>query len=355
MYRHGMSELKIDMLWGQCRLKVAKWRCPVDKLVVTSYPAGMDQSGLSPEVLKRCLDLSTRLPYREGHDALRIQGLDLGLSRCERLSQRYAQKVVECLEQWVSEVEGFKDAPYKQPESYVVQVDGVMVIEQDKPSKGSCEGREVKQVLVHPLGDSSHKEHIAQAVTSEDFEAWTRALLGQVGVTKQDHLSGLGDGASWIDESFASLGVKQRILDVYHATNYLDTLMKALGYDEHKREAERASWCRGDINARVWLKHHVSDTHPDTSAWSQEALSALNYLNKRLDQMDYWSFREQGYPIGSGAVEGANKSVVGARMKRSGMRWSKEGVNRMAAMRSLQTTANPWIDFHTTRLQAFNL
>ncbi|MDQ3398620.1 MAG: hypothetical protein M3511_12790 [Deinococcota bacterium] len=354
MYRHGYSEVLVKLLWGDCRLRIAKWRCGRDGLVVTAYPAGMDRSGLSPEVLKRCLDLNTRLPYREGHEALSIQGLDVGLSRCERLSQRYGEIVVETLEQWVSDKQVLEADPYELPKGYVIELDGVMVMEQDKPVEGQCEGREVKQALVHPLGDSSRKEHIAQALTSDDFEAWTQALLKQAGVKKQDYLIGIADGSAWIDEAFASLGVKQRILDVFHATLYLDTVMKALGYDESTRQAQRASWYRGDIDARVWLKHHVEAKQHDTSTWPQQALSALSYLDKRLDQMDYWSFREKGYPIGSGAIEGANKSVVGARMKRSGMRWSKQGINRMAAMRSLQTTANPWLDFHSTRLAAFN-
>lgn len=167
------------------------------------------------------------------------------------------------------------------------------------------------------MGDSKHKHHIAQALPSSDFEAWTHALLKQVGVNKQDQLIGVGDGAGWIDDAFAALGVKQRNLDVYHATDYLDTVMNVLGYDEATREAERASWCREDINARVWLKHHLRESQADTSSWTDEARGALNYLYKRLDQMDYWSFREQGYPLGSGAIEGANKSVIGARMKRS--------------------------------------
>jgi hypothetical protein len=41
-------------------------------------------------------------------------------------------------------------------------------------------------------------------------------------------------------------------LDVYHATLYLDKVMLALGWDVEKRRAERCSWLRGDINAKVW-------------------------------------------------------------------------------------------------------
>ena len=354
MYRHGHSHIPVKMIWGDCRLRVAKWRCAKDRLVVTVYPERLDGSGLSPESLKRCLDLSTRLPFREALEALKIQDMEISRGRHERLSQGYGKQVLENLEHWVAETEDLDSDVYKLPESYVIQIDGVMVLETDKPVKGQCEGREVKQALIHKLGDSTKKHHIAQACTSDDFQDWTKALAKQVGIHKEDYLIGLADGALWIDEAFAALGIRLRILDVYHATEYLDKVMKALNYDDETRQAHRESWCRGDINARLWLKHHLpKDSVIQT--WSDEAQQAVTYLQKRLDQMDYWSFREKGYPIGSGAIEGANKSVIGARMKRSGMRWSKNGVNRMAALRSLQTTSQPWIDFHQTRLKAFNL
>ncbi len=49
----------------------------------------------------------------------------------------------------------------------------------------------------------------------------------------------------------------------------------------------------------------------------------------------YASFRAQGYPIGSGSVESANKVVVQSRMKQAGMRWGPSHVNAMLAMRNL--------------------
>ena len=52
---------------------------------------GLDPSGLSPSTLKRVLDQTTRLPFREAREALEIQGLGLSLSHCERLTQSYAE------------------------------------------------------------------------------------------------------------------------------------------------------------------------------------------------------------------------------------------------------------------------
>ena len=41
--------------------------------------------------------------------------------------------------------------------------------------------------------------------------------------------------------------------------------------------------------------------------------------------MNYFELRQKKLPIGSGAVEAACKNLIGARMKKSGMRWSIDG------------------------------
>ena len=61
----------------------------------------------------------------------------------------------------------------------------------------------------------------------------------------------------------------------------------------------------------------------------------LAYLEKRVTQMQYPRFQEQGWPIGSGCVESANKLVVEARLKGAGMHWQRENVDPMLALRNL--------------------
>ena len=45
-------------------------------------------------------------------------------------------------------------------------------------------------------------------------------------------------------------------------------------------------------------------------------------------------FQAQGWPIGSGMVESANKLVVEARLKGAGMHWSRASVNPLLALRN---------------------
>ena len=62
---------------------------------------------------------------------------------------------------------------------------------------------------------------------------------------------------------------------------------------------------------------------------------SLEYLHKRREQIRYAEFLAAGYPIGSGAVESANKLVVEARLKGSGMHWADEQVDPMLALRNV--------------------
>ena len=51
--------------------------------------------------------------------------------------------------------------------------------------------------------------------------------------------------------------------------------------------------------------------------------------------MEYPEFQAAGWPIGDGAVESANKLVVEARLKGSGMHWARDHVDPMVALRNI--------------------
>jgi len=60
----------------------------------------------------------------------------------------------------------------------------------------------------------------------------------------------------------------------------------------------------------------------------------VQYLCKRLPLMQYPRFQRQGWPLGSGMVESANKLVVQARLKGAGRHWESAHVNPMVAQRA---------------------
>ena len=253
--------------------------------------------------------MCTRLPYREAQVALNLQNIKIEISHLKRLVYSYG-KVFE--EQYLKALTERANQALPKPKSrhcgvVVIEIDGCMVMEKNKPVKGKCEGREVKQVVIYRNGNPKERNSFATARGLETFEQCLHGLLHTI-ANQGDTLIGLGDGAPWIDERLDMLGVEIRILDVYHALDYLDKIMKALTFSETQRIFHRCQWFKGEVNARNWLEEYLP-LPKHRSKWSEDTQTALTYLNKRVDQMDYADFKSKGYPIGSGQIEGANKAV----------------------------------------------
>jgi len=72
----------------------------------------------------------------------------------------------------------------------------------------------------------------------------------------------------------------------------------------------------------------------------EEALENLvRYYRTNAHRMKYRLYREEGLPIGSGAVESAHRHVLQTRMKRAGQRWALPNARRMARLRAAYRTA----------------
>ena len=74
---------------------------------------------------------------------------------------------------------------------------------------------------------------------------------------------------------------------------------------------------------------------PGPAAAAETARATFEYLAKRWDQIQYAAFLARGFPIGSGSVESANKLVVEARLKGSGMHWARHHVSPLVALRAV--------------------
>ena len=175
--------------------------------------------------------------------------------------------------------------------------------------------------------------------------------MREAGLRTQDEVVGLSDGATWIKHLYENLGV-EHIIDVYHSSSYLDTVMETLGWDEDGRTQTRRAWVTGNIKAAEWLQEHSPDVDVWRS-WNEPTQTAWHYLEERQHHMDYPSYKDRGLPIGSGQVEGVNKSVIGFRMKQSGMQWSRSGAGRMASLRARRCSKRPLVSHDTLRHHAF--
>ena len=59
----------------------------------------------------------------------------------------------------------------------------------------------------------------------------------------------------------------------------------------------------------------------------------IKHLTLNLDKLNYADYLARGLPIGSGPVEASCKTLVGSRLKRSGMRWSRQGGQEVLNLR----------------------
>ncbi len=251
------------------------------------------------------------------------------------------------------------------PDVLQVSADGAMV-----PLKGG-EWAEVKTVAVGRVEVVTSREGVAEAHARDlgyfsrlaDAETFTRAAwveLHRAGITTAKTVCGVMDGADW-EQTFLDVHRADaiRILDFPHAVEYLTRAAQAT-WGQSTTAAER--WVNeqahrlkhdehGAAKVLKELAHLPTERSVDPSAARQARETALNYLTKRLDQIQYARFQAQGFPIGSGSVESANKLVVEARLKGSGMHWARSHVNAVVALRTIAcadrwTEAWPQIERH---------
>lgn len=167
------------------------------------------------------------------------------------------------------------------------------------------------------------------------------------GVLTAGRVVGVVDGALW-EQGFLDLHRPDavRILDWRHAVGYLAAAARAVFGAETDAmiawlAAQREELSTGDPQVvldtlrtlRDELRAQTSADHPSPALGVVS--DSFDYLDKRKDQIRYADFRAQGYPIGSGAVESANKLVVAARLKGAGMHWAPAHVNPMLALRGM--------------------
>jgi hypothetical protein len=146
----------------------------------------------------------------------------------------------------------------------------------------------------------------------------------------------LGDGAEWIwniaEQHFA--GAIQ-IVDIRHAREHLwNVAAKLFPADEKLRK----SWAkklikklnRGRIEAVVTELRRFPTRKTE---WRDILRIEADYFERNRERMRYPKYRKQGLFYGSGVIEAGCKTVIGSRLKQSGMFWTVGGANAIIALR----------------------
>ncbi len=172
-----------------------------------------------------------------------------------------------------------------------------------------------------------------------------------------------GKPAIWTGaEKLESFPMATLILDFYHATEHLSKAGEALfgkksvpgrrwydKYYERLRDEEG-----GATSAIRSMRYHLAKLGLRRGSERYKTVRrVIAYFRRNLAKMAYAEFRSGGLPIGSGPVEAGCKTVVGARLKRSGMRWTRQGGQQVLNLR-IHVLSDRWDVFWNTYMAARN-
>jgi hypothetical protein len=121
------------------------------------------------------------------------------------------------------------------------------------------------------------------------------------------------------------------IVDLFHAYEHLTALAQILWGPEAKAPKAWRDWLEaGDIPR---LLRRAGQRLP-TSAQSKKSMrKQLGYFENNAPQLRYAEYREKDFFVGSGVVEAGCRTIIGERLKQSGMHWSVDGANAIIALR----------------------
>jgi hypothetical protein len=188
----------------------------------------------------------------------------------------------------------------------------------------------------YAIRDPDSTTYVGAIETAEEFgkrlylEAWKR------GWSRAKKKVVLGDGAEWIwNLAHQHFPGAIQIVDLYHARQHLWELVRKLYPND---EVQQKRWImvqqnrldKGKIEKLVLALRSIETTNPEVA---EKLRTEAEYFERNAERMRYPTFRSQHLFVGSGVIEAGCKTVIAARLKRSGMFWTVRGANAILALR----------------------
>jgi len=293
--------------------------------------------GLTPRGEETLVRLASWMPFEQARELLKdLVGIQVSKATARRATLATGEAALA-----VDEAEGehLKQELPQAPagaDKQALSADGAFV------HLVGGEWAEVKTLVMGEVTRTKRGEVCTQQISSfsrlAEAERFAEAALVEThrrGLERAAEVCAVQDGAEWLQglvDYHRPDAV--RILDFAHAAGAISDIGEAVQGAGGRLPAR---WLDGVLHRlkhqgpqRV-LKHLARVVARYPSEASQEKLT---YLQKREAHMQYPTYQEAGWPIGSGSVESANKGVVEARLKGAGMRWGRQNVNPMLVLRN---------------------
>jgi hypothetical protein len=194
----------------------------------------------------------------------------------------------------------------------------------------------------YPVRDRDSSSFIATFEPAGVFADFVKAEGLRRGADHVRQLTILGDGAAWIwNIAAAKFPEATQIVDLYHAREHLHDLARVLEFmvGDHKDEwlaARLEDLDCGGIDGIC----EAARAYPLEGIKKDELDTALGYFENNAPRMRYHWFRSRGLFVGSGVVEAGCKSVIGQRLKQSGMHWTIDGADAIITLRCREASSH---------------
>jgi hypothetical protein len=192
----------------------------------------------------------------------------------------------------------------------------------------------------YPVRDRGSSSYIATFEPAAVFADLVKAEGIRRGADHARQFTILGDGAAWIwNLASSKFPEATQIVDLFHAREHLHDLARLLEFmlGDSKDEwlaARLEDLDYGDIDSIC----EAARSYPLQGVKKDELNTALGYFKNNAPRMRYHWFRQCGLFTGSGVVEAACKTIIGQRLKLSGMHWTAAGADAITTLRCQQAS-----------------
>ena len=352
------QEIKIKTMGGEVKIKrtyvycveCGYGECPYDEEI------GIDRL---PHKITKELMVETAYygqnqgSFKEASELMkRAIGIEINAATIREVTEKVGQKVYETdrerAKETLKNIQKIEITGEKAGTLYI-EMDGAAVNTRVEDEKGST-WRENKTVMAFTdknmikRADGSHiitkKEYAAHIGSAEEFKAFVLDVAVRAGYGKIRNVVVIADGAAWIrnmcDEIFPDA---VQILDLYHLKENI------YSYAKHKFGGDAGQYT-------PWAENLIKDIDdgkidqilsnlPDEENLPAGTINLKTYIANNRDKINYSLYADNGWFVGSGAIESANKIIVQRRLKQAGMRWSVQGAQAVLSLRAI-VQSNRW-------------
>ena len=357
----GMRSRPILTVVGWARIDRPYYLCPVCH--TGQFPADValdiDKTDFSPGVRRMLAAVGGVAPFAQGRDQIQLlAGLEVTAKTVARTAESIGKDIEIRQQKDIQSAKQLRLPAVAGPPipCLYIQMGGtqVFVVKTETEGRASrtpgqpARTRECKLGAVftqttvddqgRPLRDDDSTTYVGAIETAEEFglriytEAWNR------GWDRATIRVVMGDGSHWIwnlaDQHFP--GALQ-IVDLYHAREHLWDLARKL----HPADAAaQQRWLmrkldgleNGKIEKLATALRKLADGEQNPELGRAIRIEA-EYFDSNSDRMRYPEFRKQNLFVGSGVIEAGCKTVIGSRLKQSGMFWTVRGANAIIVLR----------------------